>query len=597
MRSPSLSRGFLFLLLAVSLPAAGLAALQRGKSPLDRAYQRWFRAFKAGKIDPEDAKGPLKTPYLPRSMVRDFPTRGLYTRLHEARALFGLLVGRGTAEDGERLLAVLEVALARQGKEGQAVGGREWRIRRALLAALQGRRVKAGIQAAILDRVRKGLRTRKTKDGEVKAHDEPGLAAALLPVLASYGTPSLRYVLEECLEVEDPRVRAGACRALGTLGSGVSIAAVARALRGLVHPEDVRPVADALVLLAGARRPPPGERGLQAALSTAQDSLRLLKDWRARLPLVGVLRAIRSASSVPLLLGLLEECANPTPGLRSDPVSGTLRAAVHDALVDLTGFYASPREPGKWRSWWEANRDEFRLAPARETAIGKGKTVARTFFGIPVTGSRVIFVLDVSGSMAWPFAVGTRARPKNGGGPSSGGHESRLQRAKKELLRAVNALGPDARFNVVFFSGGVRSWKKKLVQASSKNKRTLAAYLAKVRPGGGTALYDGLETGLKIKTRRKRGARYPTPVDEVFLLSDGMPSVGTVLDPVEILSRVREWNQGANVRINTIFVGSRKIDRAHLPPGAANPASRMRPEDFMSRLAKENYGVYRRPTR
>ncbi|MDZ7816207.1 MAG: hypothetical protein U5N86_09495 [Planctomycetota bacterium] len=44
--------------------------------------------------------------------------------------------------------------------------------------------------------------------------------------------------------------------------------------------------------------------------------------------------------------------------------------------------------------------------------------------------------------------------------------------------------------------------------------------------------------------------------DTMFLLSDGMPTVGAILDPAKLISMVTRLNRTRQVVINTIGVGS-----------------------------------------
>ena len=62
--------------------------------------------------------------------------------------------------------------------------------------------------------------------------------------------------------------------------------------------------------------------------------------------------------------------------------------------------------------------------------------------------------------------------------------------------------------------------------------------------------------------------------DEVFVLSDGEPSVGQLINPTEILEAVREINNLRKIRINTVFAGNGE--------GL----------EFMKKLAGENGGIF-----
>ncbi len=563
------------------LLVANVSAVQK-KDSLGRAFSHWIQVFKAGRLNPEERGFYPKKSLLPPALMRGFRNVRM-TRSEEARELFGLLGSRGRIEDGQRLIRVIQVSLKLR-KKARAWGRR---FRLAASKALRGMGANPGIQAAVADRVERGLRFRadkKVPGGKVWTHKEARLAGELLPILGSFRNPVHRKILERCLKVQNLDLRIGAAEGLAALGSGKSITRVAGILSELEDPVDFSRVARGILRLIQGKRPPAVEKDLRRALTLVLDRLDSLKDWRSRISLIPILKAIRSQASVPFLIKLL----NASKRASGKEFSGTLKYRIHDALVDLTGFFAPVNQVEKWVAWWEANKEKFHLAPVRDLNKSKGWTSGKGFFGIPITGSRVVFILDISGSMAWPLPGGTIARGKDG--KYSGGGETRMDRAKSELRRAIKGLPVDSKFNVIFISGETRKWRKNLVSATKKNKKSFLSYLVKIRPNGGTALYDGMKEGLHVKELRKRGDRYASSVDEIFLLSDGMPSVGEILDPREILFRIRDWNLGANVRINTIFVGDSRTARRMMPPGG----SRMGPDTFMGRMAKENDGVFKK---
>ena len=44
-------------------------------------------------------------------------------------------------------------------------------------------------------------------------------------------------------------------------------------------------------------------------------------------------------------------------------------------------------------------------------------------------------------------------------------------------------------------------------------------------------------------------------MDTIFVLSDGEPSTGDVIDPFEIREHVQRWNAERDIEINSIAVG------------------------------------------
>ena len=201
---------------------------------------------------------------------------------------------------------------------------------------------------------------------------------------------------------------------------------------------------------------------------------------------------------------------------------------------------------------------------------------AAGFVGIPVQGSRVVFILDLSGSM--DFQMGDKD-----------GKQKRIDYAKRELLKTVDALAPNAMFNLVTFNGDDKAerWHKKLVTANKRNKASFKKFVEKLRPLGGTNLWSGMESALDIKTL-VYGNHYETTVDEIFLLSDGAPSVGDVLDPIEILRLTPEINRFKEVRINTVLISSSAPQNRNV----RQPRMAITPVELMRRMAKQNGGKF-----
>ncbi|MGK0205671.1 MAG: Mg-chelatase subunit ChlD [Planctomycetota bacterium] len=258
-------------------------------------------------------------------------------------------------------------------------------------------------------------------------------------------------------------------------------------------------------------------------------------------------------------------------------LSGLLLIKAHELLVSMTGAVYSANQPAKWRELWDKEKDNIKVAQKRDTGPNLTGTKAAGFVGIPVQGSRVVFIVDLSGSMDWPM-------------DDQGGKVKRLDYAKREILKATDGMSPDSMFNLVTFNGDDEAdmWSKKLVSATKRNKERFKKYVEKLRPLGGTNLWSGLEAALNIKLM-EYGNHYETTIDEIFLLSDGAPSVGDVQDPIEILRLVQEVNRFKEVRINTVFISS-QTPEAHL---ARQRRMSLMPKALMRRMAKQNGGKFR----
>lgn len=214
------------------------------------------------------------------------------------------------------------------------------------------------------------------------------------------------------------------------------------------------------------------------------------------------------------------------------------------ALWRLTGQGYQENAKG-WASWWDGAKDRFEFLT--EEQLNQVKTgeeeyrlkqttrVEQKFFGIRIVSHRVIFIIDVSGSMQ--EQLNSEYEGKTG--------QPRMEVAKRELERCVTGLDTSALFNIVTFSSDVDRWMDgSLAGASEKNRAAAKEYVGKLMAAGGTNLYGALKDAFR-----------DLDVDTIFVLSDGEPSVGEETDPTVIREHVKAWNEHRGIQINTIAVG------------------------------------------
>ncbi len=252
--------------------------------------------------------------------------------------------------------------------------------------------------------------------------------------------------------------------------------------------------------------------------------------WRVRAAAIAGVEKLRDPS---LLADLVERLAR-------EP--GRLRGDAWNALRALTGKEIPP-DPEQWR----ALLPMVELPDAGGKRKAKGLRATAAYFEIPVYSQRIGFVFDVSGSMR---------------------DDGKIEKAREQFAATAAKLARDQRYDLFAYRYLLKyPPRPKLERAFGKlvpgKARAAARWLKKQPARGGGAIYDALVAAMD-----------DPEVDTIFLLSDGVPSFGTVSRDFRVLQEVRRHNRWRRVAIHTILLGTRGTDRR-----------------FMSRLAAENGGV------
>ncbi|KAF0241113.1 MAG: 14 kDa proline-rich protein [Planctomycetota bacterium] len=222
------------------------------------------------------------------------------------------------------------------------------------------------------------------------------------------------------------------------------------------------------------------------------------------------------------------------------------------------------------------------------------------FMGLRTMIKRVIFVMDVTGSMEDPATV----TPSEFSGPPDIKISAELKRqldkferkdvktkldaAKYELTHSIAYLHPDVEFTVIFYSFSPTPWQKRLMAASDKNKIDAIKRIKTTSAWGGTNIFDGLECAFGIIDDHKKSMKKPEPGKgsdakpkpeyAIFLVTDGKHNTGRYPDPEDFLKEIRKINKDDRAIINTIGVGQ--------PGVGVDPPDPV----FLARLASENGG-------
>jgi hypothetical protein len=214
---------------------------------------------------------------------------------------------------------------------------------------------------------------------------------------------------------------------------------------------------------------------------------------------------------------------------------------------------------------WESMGKKLPTSPDFSPPTGGGG-VTVVFFGDRVSPFSV-FAIDTSSSMLEAATLRTSSRSAD---PAA--KTKKVDIVKEELKRALSGLLPNCRFNIIAYNKTCYPWKggQRTVRLHAATKDSIASatkFTAGLRVAQGTNIHDTMVAALAI-----------SEVETIYLLSDGIPSVGG--GPAEIKKRVAAMNYLAGVRVVAYGFAAEK-------GGSFD-------EEFMKRLASENWGWYRR---
>jgi len=380
-------------------------------------------------------------------------------------------------------------------------------------------------QQVVLLRAAAAAKAREAIDVAKKLIDSrsPEVAAAAVSALAALGVEggadkiiavlkSYRRNIERAVDLLFTLAEAG------TPGASRILAAVSRSFSG--------PIGVAATALLGRAR---SEEALKRLIEALEDP-----DIAVRTAALRAIQQYRDKRIIAPLIGMLE---------RED---GRLKGEAYKFLVKITG-QSMGLSAEDWKKWWSFARKNFTFDKKRQ---GRTSVQAPRYYGIEIFSKRICFIIDCSSSM--------RRAVRD---PKTGKKLTRIELAKRELIKTLKELKPGTMVNIISFSATYKPMSKTLIPLTRSGLRKAVLYVMNLRTGVGTNIYDTLSAALKDPR-----------TDTIFLLSDGQPSRGKYTDPAVILREIRKQNLVRNVTINTIAIGVE--------------------QNLMKELARQNGGTY-----
>ncbi len=320
------------------------------------------------------------------------------------------------------------------------------------------------------------------------------------------------------------------------------------------------------------------------------------KVWEVKISALGGVKAIlkpADADVVDQAAQLIEVLAKLKP----------IETRIKVDLIELLGVLldvadARTDDPNWWRTALATKKSGKKPGSDGQTYVEPVE-----FFGLKMKSSRIVFVLDKTGSMDLPMSeadLPKRDPPKNPEKPTGDEKpnptdealrgkceeikkkhdtrkvEKRMDILKKEFINTIYNLDPRVYFSVVWYEVNQDVWKPEFVKASWPVKFELIKAVDTLNPSGGTNIWGGLEKAFEFVASPakpdviqvdKKG-NYATVVngaDTIVLMTDGNHNNGRFSIPTPptgdfdegaMFAEYKKINTLRKVVVNTFILGN-----------------------------------------
>ncbi|MCG3135203.1 MAG: hypothetical protein HMLKMBBP_02709 [Planctomycetes bacterium] len=304
--------------------------------------------------------------------------------------------------------------------------------------------------------------------------------------------------------------------------------------------------------------------------------------WQARSAAINALSRLGDKTTLAPHLPKIADCLESSNGRQKDECARLLET--------LTGKKLG-KDANLWRLWIQggdaALPKEDAAAPKKPSG-GYGDEEPR-FYGMPVVSSRVVVILDISLSMNDPIRIDkdrlrretSRRKAEVTGGPGDGkkdpkkpaakdapppedeGYDipwwkikTRLDLARYQAINLIAGLRPDQNFELITFSTEVHPWMGKLVPADQANKQKAIALIEGIKPEDQTNTWGAIAAAFELSEKDAKDPKGKLlGPDEIYLVTDGAPSKGDIIDPQQILDGTIQLWRTHQTKIHTIGIG------------------------------------------
>ena len=307
------------------------------------------------------------------------------------------------------------------------------------------------------------------------------------------------------------------------------------------------------------------------------------RTWEIRIAALAGLRSDRNHATAEPLIEALSKCGNE---------DGRLKIEIMNYLGDTLGVRdARSDDPIYWKTALAARRG----GKPPDGVPGMTTAAPTEFFGLRTRSTRIVFILDRTGSMDFPCTeqppppkkpppprpdtpTGGRkeAPPVEEGAKKRAGEikkkwddrrvEKRMDMLKKEFINTIYALDPRVMFAVITYEATPTNWKPVLVKATWPVKLECIHAMDQLTPNGGTNIWDALVNAFQyvaeaqkadvIQYKKGNYGHQVGGADTFFLMTDGNHNTGSFAnDDTGFYAEFKKINAIRKVVVNTIILG------------------------------------------
>jgi hypothetical protein len=223
-----------------------------------------------------------------------------------------------------------------------------------------------------------------------------------------------------------------------------------------------------------------------------------------------------------------------------------------------------------WKKWWDENKEKLEIKKVtveemtKKLLEVKPSGEVKEYYGISLLAKRIIFIVDVSGSMLF----------KND-------KETRLDVAKRELTYAILNLPEKTHIEIIDFAGIASLWFGELKVLTKAIKVVIEKRIKGIAAKGGTNTHDSFEKAFGLNEN----------LEAIYFLSDGAPSLGSIIDSDELLDQIYRWNRFRKVQIHSIglLFGVPPIE--YTSKGFREDTPKLK--NFLTQVAIQNVGQFK----